>query len=555
MGSTILSMPEDLLYDDPKLMRMMTDAEKLVEECPLKFFVPQNDTVLQFLNAGAAYGVKMFRSGNGVGKSVAAWTDIQLDIIPCDPSWPIFSVHGVRYRKYRRPFTDGGVGIVTYEWVNHKSTIWPQIIQRWTPPEFLGAYRRGGESTPNWNSNPHIEIAGSPIWFFACSQADTVFEAAAMDRFWWDEQGQEQKFNGANARIRRRNGRHVFSLTAHRLDGRPDTGAGSWIQKIETGELSTGHKVKVFHCGISDIPDWIYSERAKKEANDEWIDGPLRTGNMKKYREGLSRINGEYHESSGLVFDDWNRETHVVDRFEVDNSWTRFRGIDHGRVNPTACVFLALDSEDNLVVFDEYYEKDRVASENAQKIIEKSGNRREKVGFGEVNGQKYDRWTEIQDKPYHRTVMDPRSCSKKDDNSYRTIERIYRDEGLAVYPGSGHRMEITIPVAKELFRCDPERPFPKWHQRAGEMGAPRCFVMRHCKWFIWEIEQYINEMVRVKGRGGEVMGERPRSKNDHLMTAFTYIAQEKLRWIPNSTVDEEDEEVVEKVMVDELTGY
>jgi hypothetical protein len=148
--------------------------------------------------------------------------------------------------------------------------------------------------------------------------------------------------------------------------------------------------------------------------------------------------------------------------------------------------------------------------------------------------------------------------SQKDINSHSTIEQIYNRSGLKVRKGSGHKMEIVIPVVQEYLRPDPERIFPSWHRRAGEYGAPKLFVQSHLRWFIWEIEQYINETVRQRGRdGNEVMGERPRSRNDHLMTAMIYLLQERLAWYPaEPTLDSDDEEDMSSVLsVDPLTGY
>lgn len=558
MGTTIFTFPRSLLEKDAKLRKLFQDAEDAVLACPLRYFLPQNDVVLDFLNDSTT-GIKILRAGNGCGKSVAAWIDILLDIIPTHPSWEIFSVHGVAYRPYRKPFVDGGVGVVTYEWINHKNTLWPQVIQRWTPSEFLGDYKRGGSKTPAWRDSPMVPIADTPVYFMACSQADSVFESQALDRFMWDEQGQESKFNGANARIRRRNGRHVFALTPHKLEGRPDTGAGSWIHKLETGEMNVGMSIRVFHTDIFSIPDWIFSEKAKDAAFEEWVKNPLQTGNIKRIREGRSRVYGEYHETSGLVFDDWSREIHVVQPFQLQNV-TRYRSIDHGRVNPTACIFAAVDPEGNVIIYDEYYEAGKTISQNVEAIIRKSGNERKPAGVVYDQGRTYTRYEEIQHVPFRATLLDSRSGSMRDQNTSFTIEQMYRYNGIITRPSSGAKMEVAVPIAQELFRPDPDRIFPAWHPLAGKEGAPRIFVFNTCKWFIWEIERYVNEPMRVQRDGSEIYIERPRAKDDHLMTALIYLAQLPPAWVPpyNATPpidgDEDEPEEIE-LAVDPITGY
>lgn len=556
-GTTIVSLPEHILATDKGKEKMFRELEEMVRKNPLKYFVPQNDSALSLLN-DTEHNMKGFIAPNSVGKSVCGAIDVLLDIVPCDPKWPIFSLHGVKHRKYKGPRTLGGVGIVSYEWVNHQTTIWPQIVRRWTPGEFLGDWAEGGSATINWKNNPKIEIAGTPVWFFACSQAQTVFEASAMDIYWWDEQGEEAKFNGANMRLRRRNGRHVMTLTPHRVEGRPDTGSGSWIHKMFTGEITAGLNPKFYTCSLVDIPDWIYSEQAKKDAIREWIDEPTDSGNVKKLREGRSRIYGEFHESSGMVFDEFDHVIHVIDPFDIPEDWTKYRYIDHGRVEPTAAIWVAVNPAGERFIYREYYKKDRVVSENVRAIIELSGNRQRIVeDVLSPSGNNLRIMEEIEQKErYFRSRLDSKSMSKKLDNTEFTIGDIYRYGGIRVLPADGQAVTMQVPVAKEMFILDPERK----HFRTGENGGPLCYIFADCKMFLWEMSRYINEQCIRKDRSGAYsQSEKPRAKDDHLMSAFLFMAMDRPQYVEGfsriSLVDNGEEVIHNTVQHDKYTGY
>jgi len=538
IGTTIVSYPADLIESDDDKRAIIEELEKEVEANPFKYFVPQDDEALRFLNDGSIQdSLKLLTAPNGYGKSLLGWIDVMLDIIPCDKSWPIFAEHGVLPRRFVGPYRKGGVAIVTYEWENHITTIWPQIVRRWTPKQFLGEYADGGKSVINWKSSPRIYIAETPVYFRACSQAQTVFEAAALDIIWWDEQGEEAKFDGANARVRRRHGRHTMTLTPHRVEGRPDTGAGSFIHKLWKGEQTSGLSVYKYHSGIQDMPCTIYSEEGKKAAFREWEEEPTSTGDIKKVREGRARLYGEFHETSGLVFDDFNWDLHVIPPIKIKKGWTKYRAIDHGRIEPCAALCMAVTEKGDCIVFNEYYEKDRNIDENCSGIITSCGNERVKLeSFKDFSGRIYDRFEENQKSHQFRwTKIDPRSSSKHLDDGKVTIGKMYQLGGINVQQGSGQPPNLMVPVVREYLKIDEYRN----HIITGKPGAPRIYFFNTLKSTLKELTEYIYEAVQRKDRKGKTSWqERPKQANDHLMMALMLLCMENLVWIPTDEVDE-----------------
>lgn len=547
-GSTIYSFPYQLLEKDAKMQRVVDAVEEMVEKNPLKYFVPQNDDIRAFLNDTES-SLKVLQAPNGIGKSVAGWIDILLDIIPTDPNWPVFTEYGLKWRPYRENRIVHGVGIVTYEWVNHESTIFPQIIQRWTPVFALGGFRKGGKQVPNWRVNPKMMVGACPVWFHCCSQADTVFESSARHQYWWDEQAEESKFLGANERVRRRNGRHTMTLTPHKIKGRPDTGAGTWIHKLCSGQATYGHKVTVHRTGLDNIPDWVFSQKAKRDAIKQWVDEPTATGNVKMLREGRSRVFGEFHETSGLVFDEFVPSLHFIPPFKIPDTWPKFRVVDHGRVEPCAMLAATVSPEDDVIFFREYYEKDRLISENARGIIEASGNRAMEMGTEFQEGRILRRWREEGPVRYRWTRMDPRSFSKRVDNSALTIGQIYRQSGLPCTKGSGQPIRVMVDSVKEFLKIDPERK----HRVTGKPGAPRFYFFSTLDNFRKEISNYaVEEAFRVVD-GQKRVVEVPKTESDHLMVCMMMMSMEKLYYVEDSASTERTES--EAIVHDYITRY
>lgn len=554
MGTTIVSFDEENLLTDKRRMKIVQDMEREVEQNPLRWFVPQNDDILGFLNDNSSRSLKILTAPNGIGKTVSCWIDVLLDIIDCDKNWDIFKVHGVTHRSYRGQRTLGGVAVVSYEWVNLRDQVWPQVIRRWTPRADLGEWY---ERTINFRNAPVISIAGTPVAFNACSQSQAPFESVARDIYMWDEQGEEAKFDGANERVRRRNGRHVMGLTPHKVAGRPDTGAGSWIHKIVKREITKGLRISHWTTSIENIFDWVYSEQAKKDAFRQWITEPTEKNDVKRLREGRSRVLGEFHEASGLVFDEWNPAIHIIEPFEIPKSWTRRRAVDHGRVEPCAALMIATAPTGEKFIYDEYYQRDRVASQNAAAIIEKCGNTRVRMGVVGSGEGMQERWYEKQKVRFRRTIMDSRSFSKKTDDSRWQIGQLYAFGGLVCNPADGQKQSIQINRAKELLVIDYDRK----HYVTGEAGAPELYVFSNCKNFIREIQGYVNETVARRDRQtGEVLqSEKPRAVNDHCVTAFLFLAMENLDPVPYmEEVDTSDDSEVSdapELLRDPITGY
>lgn len=65
----------------------------------------------------------------------------------------------------------------------------------------------------------------------------------------------------------------------------------------------------------------------------------------------------EFKTFTGLVYKEFESEIHVVKPFPIPRHWRVYRGMDFGSNNPTVCVWVALDDDDNMWIYDEHYEQ------------------------------------------------------------------------------------------------------------------------------------------------------------------------------------------------------
>jgi hypothetical protein len=79
-------------------------------------------------------------------------------------------------------------------------------------------------------------------------------------------------------------------------------------------------------------------------------------------------VDGDWDAIVGAYFSMWNAAHHVVDPYPIDPSWPLYAGLDYGETNPTVLVLGAVDFDDNLVIFGEYFASNRGAADHARAV-------------------------------------------------------------------------------------------------------------------------------------------------------------------------------------------
>jgi len=527
VGRTIFSYSMNFLKSNSVVREQLKALEHEKIENPLRFFAPSGDQSLQFLN-NTTDDIVILTACNRFGKTQNGVVKLLINTTPCDPSWEIFS----KYNVTHIPFLSGRkAGISSYEMSSHSATILPMMLD-WCPLEQLGKYAKNYKGKGGKTVSLRTGISailpltcGSEYKFLACSQGQGPYESDVREFWLWDEQGEEAKFDGADERARTTlsGGRHYMPMTPHKVEGRPDTGGGSWISKLWESDVAKGRSIAKYKGNVWDVPDWIYPESSKVKAYAKWVEEPAAQQNDKVRREGLSRFFGDWHESSGLVIDEWDSSKHVIEPFDIPKHWTWYRGVDHGITHPAAALQCAVSPAGDMFICKDWLRVGLVVSQIVKEIIEWSGNSRKKIGtyMNPKTDMSYDKYLEtFHGRKFQWTVFDPRAWSAKQNESGMLLHKIYEVHGLKMKKGSGKPCEHYIPLMKEWFVIDPEKP----HFVTGELGAPRIYVFNTCGDFIRTIKRWVWSSRKTRSESARDK-ESPTKIDDDLMDVLKYIIQ------------------------------
>lgn len=95
------------------------------------------------------------------------------------------------------------------------------------------------------------------------------------------------------------------------------------------------------------------------------------------YIARLDRLSGSRYErlrkglwvsAEGLVYEDYDANIHLVDRFDVPGDWKRYLVIDFGYTNPFVAQWWAEDPDGRLVLYREIYHTQRLVEDHAREI-------------------------------------------------------------------------------------------------------------------------------------------------------------------------------------------
>ena len=95
LGRTIFTYPTFYLKSHPKTHALMIKLEAEKTANPLRFFAPSGKAALDFLN-DTDNDVCILTAPNRAGKTQTMLIKKLINIIPCDPTWEIFSKYGVK---------------------------------------------------------------------------------------------------------------------------------------------------------------------------------------------------------------------------------------------------------------------------------------------------------------------------------------------------------------------------------------------------------------------------------------------------------------------------
>lgn len=116
------------------------------------------------------------------------------------------------------------------------------------------------------------------------------------------------------------------------------------------------------------IPAKVYDNAALMEADPAYVK------NLMKLPDHLRRayLDGDWDVVDGQYFEEFSRAKHVIEPFDIPHDWKKFRAMDWGYNDPTACLWFAVSPDRHLYVYRELYQNKMLATEAAKKIRELS---------------------------------------------------------------------------------------------------------------------------------------------------------------------------------------
>lgn len=209
----------------------------------------------------------------------------------------------------------------------------------------------------------------------------------------------------------------------------------------------------------------------------------------------------DFRKYTGLVYKEFDRQVHVIEPFDIPESWSLYRGIDFGSTNPTACLWIAVDGDDNFYVVSEHYATGETIDYHAGVINASSYSGRVSATYGDPSGAQW-----INEFAQRGIYITP--ATKETSTAFPQWVRFGIDklsQKLKAYPGK--------PI-----------PYPTTEEGTATSNRPSLYVFSTCNNTIREFETYRWKEKSVTQAQDLNEPDVPDKANDHSMDALRYFA-------------------------------
>lgn len=135
------------------------------------------------------------------------------------------------------------------------------------------------------------------------------------------------------------------------------------------------------------IPAQVYDNTILMENNPEYVEA------LENLPEEMRKAHlyGDWNVFAGQYFTEFRRDIHVIEPFEIPQHWNRYMVLDYG-LDMLACYWIAVDTQNNSIVYKELYESDLIIADACKRIKEVNGNDKVKIQYAPP-----DLWNRRQD--------------------------------------------------------------------------------------------------------------------------------------------------------------
>ena len=197
---------------------------------------------------------------------------------------------------------------------------------------------------------------------------------------------------------------------------------------------------------------------------------------------------------AGQVYKEWDEKLHVISPFEIPYHWEKIGGLDTAvGAGTTAALACAVDPDNNLIFYKEYYASDRLASEHANDI---------KESMPEI-----DIW-----------YTDPSAFNKTREKlgSLYSVADEFSEHGLNLVRAENDVLAGINRVSEYLHPKEGQHPY-----KLSVEKAPRMFFFPCCVNTLREMPQYKWSDLRPSSTGDRQV--RPYKHADHGVDVVKYV--------------------------------
>ncbi len=123
---------------------------------------------------------------------------------------------------------------------------------------------------------------------------------------------------------------------------------------------------RMIHSLHTDNPVYFDDEGNPTPAGESYVLGTLAS------LTGVRRARlyeGRWVAAEGVIYENWDPAHHLVDRFEIPESWPRYWVVDFGLVHPFVCQWWAEDPDGRLYRYREIHMSGRIVEEQARDML------------------------------------------------------------------------------------------------------------------------------------------------------------------------------------------
>lgn len=264
---------------------------------------------------------------------------------------------------------------------------------------------------------------------------------------------------------------------------------------VQANELQTVEQARADYHMI------VAPTRENKHLDPMYVQRMLSTYSPERIKRD---VDGSFDSFEGMIYNEFDRTIHVVQPYEIPDSWTRIIGQDHGFTNAAASVFGAVDEDGNIVIYDELYLNETLIEDISKKIGQK-------IGRDKISG----------------IYIDPSTKAKR--NQAGGVA--YSD--FSIYLDN---LPKAVPLICANNDVSPGINRVKAFLRVNEKSKkPKLTIFNTCTYLIEEIGEYRWAELTANQEGSKNQKEEPRKYNDHSVDALRYLIMS--RPDPSKVVD------------------